>query len=209
MITNSLEPHALSESAPERYNLRVFENLWAVRLLLRDWKSDGNLEAPSSAEQTGRVWLREALHLLSDDLGLSEEEAYAKVSKDIKRVLGANGKDKEGWTQEDLIEASGMRPEDFNNTFTQTIEVRADRFHLYKRARHTIQESLRVIEFHRVCEAAANEGVQEATLTKLGALINASHASLKDDYDCTVDSVDTLQQMCLECGSLGSRQTGE
>jgi galactokinase len=102
-----------------------------------------------------------------------------------------------------------MRTEDFYNTFARTIEVRAHRFHLYKRAKHTIQESLRVIEFHRVCEAAAVEGVQEATLSKLGQLLNASHASLKDDYDCTVDSVDMLQKLCLESGSLGSRQTGE
>lgn len=155
------------------------------------------------------MWLREALHLLSDKLSLSEEEAYVKVSKDIERVLGADGKDKQGWTKEDIIQASGMRSEDFNNTFARTIEVRAEKFHLYKRARHTVQESLRVIEFHRVCEAAANENVHEATLIKLGELINASHASLRDDYDCTVDSVNTLQEMCLRCGSLGSRQTGE
>jgi galactokinase len=209
VITNSLEPHALSESAPERYNLRVFENLWAVRLLLREWNYDHGLELPSDVEHSGRVWLREALHLLSAKLGLSEEEAYVQISKDIERVLGADGKDKLGWKKEDIIQASGMRTEDFYNTFARTIEVRAHRFHLYKRAKHTIQESLRVIEFHRVCEAAAVEGVQEATLSKLGQLLNASHASLKDDYDCTVDSVDMLQKLCLESGSLGSRQTGE
>jgi hypothetical protein len=122
VITNSLEPHALSEHAPERYNLRVFETLCAVRLLLRDWNFDRDLGSPSCVEQTGRVWFREALHLLSDKLGLSEEEAYVKISKDIERVLGSDGRDKQGWTKKDIIQASGMPEEQFNNTFTKTLQ---------------------------------------------------------------------------------------
>jgi hypothetical protein len=62
------------------------------------------------------------LHLLSDKLGLSEEEAYVKISKDIERVLGADGRDKQGWTKEDIIQASGMPEEQFNNTFTKTLQ---------------------------------------------------------------------------------------
>lgn len=121
VITNSLEPHALSESAPERYNLRVFENLCAVRLLLRYWNFDRNLGSPSSVEEVGRVWLREALNLLSEKLDLSEEEAYVKVSEDIERVLGAGGRNEEGWTKEEIIEASGMTSEQFEDTFTKTL----------------------------------------------------------------------------------------
>lgn len=31
---------------------------------------------------------------------------------------------------------------------------------------------------------------------------------MKELYDATVPSVDTLQELCLESGSIGSRQTG-
>jgi galactokinase len=188
--------------------------------LLHAWNFDGTLQSSSGAEQTGRIWLREALHLLSEKLGLTEDEAYAKISEDIERVLGGDGRDKQGWAKEDIIMASGMRADQFDDlartvhgeylscSAVRSSSVRAERYNLYKRARHTIQESLRVIEFQRLCEAAGNGDDCEATMDKLGQLMNASHASLKDDYDCTVASVDTLQELCLECGSLGSRQTG-
>lgn len=44
---------------------------------------------------------------------------------------------------------------------------------------------------------------------ELGALITASHVSMRDLYEATVPEVDDLQSLCLQCGSLGSRQTGE
>ena len=64
-----------------------------------------------------------------------------------------------------------------------------------------------MVEFKKLCESAQG-GAREDTLQAYGDLINASHESLRDLYDCTVDSVDRLQELCLECGSLGSRQTG-
>lgn len=121
VITNSLEPHALSESAPERYNLRVFENLCAVRLLLRYWNFDQDLASPTTPAETGRVWLREALNLLSSKLGLSEEEAYHKVLGDIETVLGSEGRDEKGWAREEIIAASGMSEDQFANTFTKAL----------------------------------------------------------------------------------------
>lgn len=86
--------------------------------------------------------------------------------------------------------------------------MRAERFHLYKRAKHTIEESLRVVDFKKLCETTAAGDANPETLQTYGKLINASHESLRDLYDCTVDSVDRLQELCLECGALGSRQTG-
>jgi galactokinase len=122
VITNSLEPHALADSAPERYNLRVFENLCAVRLLLHSWKVEVDGSPPRSKEEAGRVWMKEALAYLQDSLGLSEEESFKRVAQDLDSVLGVDGRDEKGWTLEEIVAASGMSREEFDDTFTKFIE---------------------------------------------------------------------------------------
>jgi galactokinase len=46
-------------------------------------------------------------------------------------------------------------------------------------------------------------------LTELGELLVQSHESCKVQYDCTHVQTDALKDLCLECGALGARQTGE
>ena len=45
-------------------------------------------------------------------------------------------------------------------------------------------------------------------MAKLGQLINESHESCRDIYECTVPQTDRLQEVCLAQGALGARQTG-
>lgn len=69
---------------------------------------------------------------------------------------------------------------------------------LDRRARHVISENARVVE--------AASGV---TAVRFGALMSASHASLRDDYDVSVPALDALVE-CLEAqpGVHGARLTG-
>ena len=72
---------------------------------------------------------------------------------------------------------------------------------LNKRARHCILENQRVID------AAAT--LKEGNLEKLGALLNASHKSLKEDYEVTGIELDTLAETSQKQeGCLGARMTG-
>lgn len=72
---------------------------------------------------------------------------------------------------------------------------------LYKRARHVISENLRVKEAVKVLEM--ND------LSTFGRLMNASHASLKNDYEVTGIELDTLAETAQEVkGCLGARMTG-
>lgn len=120
VITNSLEPHALAESAPERYNLRVFENLCAVRLLLHAWHVDGK-EVPHSKEEAERTWMKEAAIFLGEKTQLSEEETYHRLLRDIDNVLGADGKAESGWTREEIIDGSGLSAEAFDEIFCRNL----------------------------------------------------------------------------------------
>lgn len=72
---------------------------------------------------------------------------------------------------------------------------------LNKRARHCIAENQRVID--------AASTLKEGNLEKLGQLLNASHKSLKEDYEVTGIELDTLAETSQKQeGCLGARMTG-
>ena len=67
-----------------------------------------------------------------------------------------------------------------------------------ERARHVVTENARVL--------AACEGVDAA---RFGQLMNASHASLRDDYAVSIDALDRLvEQLRATLGVFGARLTG-
>jgi galactokinase len=72
---------------------------------------------------------------------------------------------------------------------------------LDRRARHVITENARV--------RAAVSAMQEGDLERLGGLINASHASLRDDYEVSIPEIDLLVDIAqAEPGVYGARMTG-
>lgn len=72
---------------------------------------------------------------------------------------------------------------------------------LYKRARHAITEEIRVEE--------ATKAMQEGRLKDLGLLLNASHKSLKEDYEVTGLHLDTIAEELQKSKIvLGARMTG-
>ncbi|OCF32013.1 galactokinase [Kwoniella heveanensis BCC8398] len=214
VITNSLAPHALADSAPERYNLRVVENLCATRILLHALKIDLGVSPTQQSGSTGRLWLREALEHWGETKHMEESAVYEELLSRIPQILGKDGRGVTGWTAEQMVEESGMLLEEFRSTFLTFIPIRAERFHLQKRVQHTLEESLRVCRFTALCEDLAGNANgpggsnSDAVVQELGQLITASHHSMKELYDATVPEVDELQALCLECGALGSRQTG-
>ncbi len=71
----------------------------------------------------------------------------------------------------------------------------------YRRARHVVMEIERV---HRAVEALEKNKVQS-----LGELMNESHASLRDDFECCPSQIDDLADVVRRCpGVHGSRMTG-
>ena len=72
---------------------------------------------------------------------------------------------------------------------------------LRKRARHCVYENQRVLD--------AVSALKAGDLKKLGLLLNASHESLKNDYEVTGLELDTLAETSQKQeGCLGSRMTG-
>lgn len=72
---------------------------------------------------------------------------------------------------------------------------------LEKRARHVVTENFRVL--------AAVRALREGDVSSLGKLLDASHASLRDDFQVTVPAVDRLVAIAqADPDVLGARMTG-
>ncbi|MGI6106489.1 MAG: galactokinase [Lachnospiraceae bacterium] len=70
-----------------------------------------------------------------------------------------------------------------------------------KRAKHAVYENARTIE--------AVKDLQAGDIAAFGKLMNASHVSLRDDYEVTGKELDTLVDAAWKCsGVIGSRMTG-
>lgn len=69
-----------------------------------------------------------------------------------------------------------------------------------KRARHAVYENQRTI--------AAVKALNQGDINGFGQLMNASHVSLRDDYEVTGMELDTLATAAWKNGAIGSRMTG-
>jgi galactokinase len=71
---------------------------------------------------------------------------------------------------------------------------------LHRRARHVITENQRV--------DAAVEALERRDMSELGRLLDASHASLRDDYQISTPSVEAAYERLHDAGALGARIVG-
>ncbi len=69
-----------------------------------------------------------------------------------------------------------------------------------RRVRHVVTENARVLKAAEVLRAGRS--------ADLADLLNASHASMRDDFEITVPTVDLAVEAALEAGALGARMTG-
>jgi galactokinase len=67
-------------------------------------------------------------------------------------------------------------------------------------ARHVVSENRRVLEFA--------EALRVGDIDTLGALLLASHASLRDDYEVSTPELDLAVELLVEHGASGARLTG-
>ena len=70
----------------------------------------------------------------------------------------------------------------------------------FMRARHAVSEIARVIDGVAALEAK--------NFIELGALLNASHTSLRDDYDVSCPELNAAVNAALSAGALGARMVG-
>jgi galactokinase len=67
-------------------------------------------------------------------------------------------------------------------------------------ARHVVTENQRVLEFA--------DALRAGDVSRLGSLLLASHASLRDDYEVSTQELDLAVDLLVEHGAIGARLTG-
>ena len=77
---------------------------------------------------------------------------------------------------------------------------------LYRRARHVVSEDARTLEAAALMRAGLSKG---DNLHQFGQLLDASHASLRDDYEVSSKELDLLVELAQKApGVAGARMTG-
>lgn len=213
VISNSLATHNLAADAKRHYNLRVVETLAAARLIAVSLGLDVVPDAKSGEKFTLRevaeVYGRQLFNLSSDEMLDSEqlEKTLTSLLGELDTVFDAKN---EGHILEEIISASKLDDGDFKRIHLH-LEVLLDeqdgKFRLLKRARHVYAEALRVLHFRRTCGTSSEESIEKKS-DVLGKLMDDSHASCRDDYECSSEELEELVAVCKSAGAIGSRLSG-
>ena len=74
----------------------------------------------------------------------------------------------------------------------------------FRRVRHVVTENERVL----AAVAALRGGGLESDPAAIGALLTASHASMRDDFEITTPALDLAAATAIAAGAVGARMTG-
>ena len=100
-----------------------------------------------------------------------------------------------------IAELRDATPEDVENAKEFMMDDHGGGEVSYKRAKHVATENERTLR--------AKEALERGDWNEVGALMNASHASMRDDYEVSCEEVDVLVEIAQNFpGVYGSRLTG-
>lgn len=178
VVSNSLVEH--NKAGVSDFNIRVTECRLAAQVL---------------AKSQSLLW-REIRRLgdVQDKLVVSLEKMVAIVADTLHQ---------EPYTKEELCQVLGVTEEELASTSLGPTTQKLNSFKLFQRATHVFSEANRVMQFRMICDEQHPDA-----LHKLGKLMDGSHASCKDLYECSHPDLDNLVQICRDAGALGSRMTG-
>ncbi|CAG8528998.1 19495_t:CDS:2, partial [Gigaspora rosea] len=191
VVANSLVKADKVITAPIHYNLRVVETKLAAYHL-------GQLLFGEGCEN-----LKHLCDLYSKSTKVTIDN-LEKLSDYVDQVYKKN---QNGYTLEELSIMLKLSSTEIYDKFIAKFPVRAERFHLYKRSKHVFEESCRVLKFYKVCTSDSNMD-DIKVFESLGNLMNQSHQSCKELFDCSCDELNDLVKICLDGGAFGSRLTG-
>ncbi|XP_064481578.1 N-acetylgalactosamine kinase-like isoform X2 [Ornithodoros turicata] len=140
-------------------------------------------------------------------LQLADVQAMLKTPLEEMVALVQNVLHPEPYKRSELCQLLQMNDAEFEALVLGKNTKHLQEFKLYQRALHVYSEANRVWQFKDVCDRTETLSENEI-LTSLGKLMNESHNSCRDLYECSHPDLDLLVQTSLRAGALGSRLTG-
>lgn len=170
----------MNKAASSHYNIRVVECRIATKML-----------AQARGVDSSRL------------LKLAHVQMELKASLEEMLALVAEVLHPEPYSREEICKVLGITSEQFSTELLSANTQDMTQFKLHQRAKHVYGEAARVLQFKSVCDS------EPADATRLlGELMNQSHTSCRDLYECSCPELDQLVDICLKSGAVGSRLTG-
>ncbi|CAG5116544.1 unnamed protein product [Candidula unifasciata] len=179
VVCNSLAE--MNKAATPHFNIRVVECRIAAQILAQ---SQDDIKW-REIKRLGELQLR---------LGVSLDEMLELVSSKLHI---------EPYSKEEVCKILDVSPEELAETSLSANTRNVENFYLHQRASHVYGEAKRVLQFKVICDDQPADALE-----KLGELMNASHASCRDLYECSHPDLDILVETCRKHGAVGSRMTG-
>ncbi|KAK7121281.1 hypothetical protein R3I93_022388 [Phoxinus phoxinus] len=170
----------MNKAASSHFNMRVVECRIATKMLAKARDVD---------------WRR---LLKLGDLQKELQASLEEMLELLEAVLHP-----EPYSRDEICGTLGISAEELGQNILSANTQHATQFKLYQRARHVYGEAARVLQFKAVCDSSPANAVAQ-----LGDLMNRSHASCRDLYECSCPELDQLVDICLQAGAVGSRLTG-
>lgn len=183
VVANSLVE--MNKAATSDFNIRVAECLIAAKVIARA----RNVESKKP-------------------LRLGELQSLLKVSVHEMVTVAKDVLHPTAYTHSELCTLLELDDEQFEKSFLGKNTRHLQEFKLYQRAVHVYEEASRVWQFRDICEGSTGSLSPADRLSRLGQLMNDSHVSCRDLYECSHPDLDRLVEISLGAGALGSRLTG-
>ena len=190
VIANTMVTSDKHVTAPKHYNLRVVETRLAAALLAKKLQLN-------QLEQE-RIYTLKQIH-----------EAYLGLNSDpineLERMIQVCVENikPEPFSLIEIAQQLELTEQELTSKFINGIKIEAKGFKLRDRAVHVYSEALLVYKFANVCSNPSPHQLQE-----LGSLMNQSHSSCKELFECSCDELDELTSLARSAGAYGSRLTG-
>lgn len=196
---------AVNKASTHQYNTRVLETKLAAAMIAKQSAASVGGDAALKGLENGKF-----------DLG-TVQRALNKKLNEMPTLLKTVFQEDKLYNTREIIEALGINSEDeliklisgdstiASQKFSSIISNPDAKFPLYKRALHVYTEAQRVYQFKDICESGSSE---EEKLARLGELMNDSHTSCRDLFECSCPELDALVELARNNGAKGARLTG-
>ena len=177
VIANTMVTSDKHVTAPKNYNLRVVECRLSAAILAKKLGLSIANTLPT---------LKQVHEAYSQSIGKSDlTKSFSDMINQVENVFHENA-----YSLEEVASLLDLAFVKVVETYIGSIKIIADGFKLYQRSLHVFREASRVYEFRDACLLDSPEFLERA-----GSLMNQSHISCKELFECSCPELDEITQL--------------